>query len=213
MKLPRVALSDAIFAIVPIKPLDEGKSRLTPLLGPAKRRKLNAFLMQQTFSKAEAFPGPTRTIVVSPSSEVLASAAARGFVPVRQKGKGLNNALAEATQQAMQLGATSAFILPVDLPMVRSEDLKTTIIGIGRNACALAPDRRRLGTNWLYLSPVQDTLYRFGPNSFQRHLRQAELCGLDLRVVEDDRFAFDIDRPDDYRRWKSLDAESFYDGE
>jgi 2-phospho-L-lactate guanylyltransferase len=151
--------------------------------------------------------------VVSTSAEVLASAAALGFVSVRQKGEGLNEALAEATQRAMRLGATSAFILPVDLPMVRSEDLKEAIIGVGRNTCALAPDRHRLGTNWLYVSPLQGNLYRFGPNSFQNHLRQAEVCGLDLKIVEDERFASDIDRPEDYQHWKSLRAESFYDGD
>ena len=212
MTPPRTAPSDTVFAIIPVKPLEEGKSRLESLLGSAQRQKLNAFLMQQTFAKAEAFPGPARTIVVSASADVLASATALGFVPVREKAEGLNEALAEATQQAMLLGATGAFILPVDLPMVRSEDLKAAIIGVGRNACALAPDRHRSGTNWLYVSPLQTKLYRFGPNSFQRHLRQAELCGLDLKIVEDDRFAFDIDRPEDYQHWKSLGAEGFYDG-
>jgi 2-phospho-L-lactate guanylyltransferase len=192
-----------VFAIVPVKPLAEGKSRLSTILSADQRTELNIFLMDLTLERAAIFPGASRTIVVSRSKEVLTAAAARGMIPLLEETDDLNEALSSASRKAISLGATGVLILPVDLPLAGIAAIRHHIERSIRPVCVIAPDRHRSGTNLLYLSPVRDDLYRFGPDSFHKHQLEAQQRALQVVVVEDDSLAIDIDETTDYRLWMS----------
>jgi 2-phospho-L-lactate guanylyltransferase len=190
-----------IFAIVPVKPLDEGKSRLRAILTDEQRLELNSFLLQRTFEQVARFPGASQSIAVSRDEAVLAAAAARGLIPLQESGSDLNAALIDATSHAISRGATGVLVLPVDLPMLCAAAIRREIEQCGSPICLIAPDRRRRGTNVLYLSPPQLDLYRFGPDSFQKHQAAAIAKGLPVAIIDDASFALDIDEPADYRLW------------
>ncbi|CAB4957794.1 unannotated protein [freshwater metagenome] len=40
-------------------------------------------------------------------------------------------------------------------------------------------------------------VFSYGPSSFQRHQAEAKRLGLEVRVIRDDRLAWDVDRPED----------------
>ena len=62
---------------------------------------------------------------------------------------------------------------------------------------ALAPDRRRVGTNGMLLRPADAIPFAFGRASFGRHTELAATAGITPRVFTSPGFAFDVDEPDD----------------
>ena len=67
---------------------------------------------------------------------------------------------------------------------------------------AIAPDRRRQGTNGLSVAAGLDLAFRFGAGSFAAHLAEAERLGVTPDVIENPRLALDIDTPEDWRHWR-----------
>jgi 2-phospho-L-lactate guanylyltransferase len=194
-----------IFAIVPVKPLAEGKSRLVGALSDRDRLALNRFLFDRTLATATEYPGAARTIVVSRSEELLETARARRMVAVRESaGADLNAALATATESALALDAGGVFVLPVDLPLAGPERLRAIIEEQSGPILVLVPDRHGSGTNLLYQAPVRLRAYRFGPRSLDRHRECAAMAGMRVRIRRDAALALDIDALDDLTQWRAM---------
>ncbi len=191
-------------AIIPVKSFREGKGRLSALLGGAERNALNVELLDHTLSVTAAFPGAARTIVVSPDRDVLDRAEAAGAEALLDVAGDLNAALDHAAGHAADHGADAILIVPVDLPQSRPGDLLA--LASCPHGFAIAPDRRGIGTNALYVAPPDAFRFRFGGNSFQAHLAEARQAGLNAEILTLPNLAFDIDTPDDYREWRRRDA-------
>lgn len=203
-----------VFAVVPVKPLQDGKSRLSPILDCEQRARLNAFLMRRTFDVLAAFPGASRSIVISADSVVAAEAKGRGMCFLNDEDCELNAALARATRTAAEKGAETVIVLPVDLPLATSADLKRVAsIGGPSKRCVVVSDRHRTGTNLLCVSPPCADLYRFGPGSFDRHRAVAAGLGYHTVAIDDQALALDIDEPADYERWRYSPAAVIMTGE
>lgn len=196
-----------ITVIVPVKPLDEGKSRLAPLLPPAERRALNGEFLRRTLSLAEELAGAAATIVVSRSGEVLALAARRSMVALPEEPDcGLNGALEQASRVARGRGAAGILILPVDLPLATAAAIRRVTAGPHRETggrCIIVPDRTGTGTNLLFQAPPALDRYSYGEGSLQRHRSAAERAGLTTVIRHDPDLAFDIDRPEDLVGWRA----------
>ncbi len=191
-------------AIIPVKSFREGKGRLSAVLGGAERNALNVELLDHMLSVTAAFPGAARTIVVSPDRDVLDRAEAAGAQTLLDVSGDLNAALDRAAGHAADHGADGILIVPVDLPRSRPGDLLA--LASCRHGVAIAPDRRGVGTNALYVAPPDALAFRFGGNSFLAHLASAREAGLNAEIVTLPNLAFDIDTPDDYREWRRRDA-------
>ena len=72
------------------------------------------------------------------------------------------------------------------------------------SAVAIAPDRRKQGTNGLCLAAGLDFAFRFGTGSFPAHVAEAERLGIEAAVIENPRLALDIDTPEDWRDWRRM---------
>jgi 2-phospho-L-lactate/phosphoenolpyruvate guanylyltransferase len=200
------------WGILPVKRLDWAKSRLNGALGPEQRRALAAGLMQNALLALLNSNALDRVLVVSADPEALALALEHGAEALAEtSGGGLNQALTDARSASMGWGATSLLVLASDLPLVTPSDVRTFVREMDTPGVALAPDRRRQGTNALLLRPAGAIEFAFGANSFDRHLLLAREAGLNARVSELPRLAFDVDLPedlDDLRRlgWKLPEA-------
>lgn len=196
-----------VFVIVPVKPLEQGKSRLSPLLDAKERRRLNVFFMRRTFDLLAAFPGSSRSIVVSSDTGVRDEAQSRGITFVEDEDHDLNRALARATRSAIAKGAEAIIVLPVDLPLATSTDLRRIVPAEGSTKiCVIAHDQHRAGTNLLYLEPPSEEIYRFGPDSFDRHRELAAASGYQIVEIHDPVLSLDVDEPSDYKRWLTSPA-------
>lgn len=191
-------------AIIPVKSFRDGKGRLSAVLGEAERKALNVELLDHMLSVTSVFPGAARTIVVSPDRDVLDRAEAAGVEALLDVACDLNAALDRAACHAADHRADGVLIIPVDLPRARPGDLLA--LASCRRGVAIAPDRRGIGTNALYVAPPDALGFRFGGDSFQAHLAAARKAGLDTEIVTLPNLAFDIDTPDDYREWRSRGA-------
>ena len=199
-------------AIVPINALALAKSRLAGILSPEERRRL-VFWMAGRVLRAVRLSGAVDTIiVVSPDPDALDWAAARGAMPLHQDGGRLNAGLFQARRVALRAGTEALLVLLADLPLLAPEDIRafvalagTPMTSVGAHrvrppaapTLALAPDRRRVGTNGMLLRPADAIPFAFGRASFGRHSELAATAGITPHIFASPSFAFDVDEPDD----------------
>jgi 2-phospho-L-lactate/phosphoenolpyruvate guanylyltransferase len=193
-----------LWAIIPVKPLREGKTRLAHLLSPAERAALMSCLLERTLAAVQP-TAVSQILVVSRDEAVLRQARAAGVATLREaRPFTLNAALTQARDLAARQGADSVLILPADLPLVQTADI-TTLLNTARRRpdrplMAICGDETQQGTNALLLTPPAPFTFQFGPGSFARHLDEAEENGRIVRVVNGRSLQFDLDTEADWLR-------------
>lgn len=184
---------------MPVKDLWGTKSRLSPILNPGARAGLTLYMMGRVI-RALQDADVNEVAVVSPDPVVLHTAADHGATPVTQESRGLNPALEEGRQWAMDKGATTLLVLPADLPLLDAEDVQAVIGSSGDAPSAvISPDANRAGTNALLLKPPDALPFLFGEGSYDAHVRSAVERGVPIEVCERPHLAFDLDTADDFR--------------
>ncbi len=188
-----------IWAIVPVKPLRRGKSRLAGLLSEDQRTRLNRYLLEHILTTLNSVPEIEHTLVVSRDPAALALTRSMGGRTVLEDGAPqFNTAIKRATIVAKAHGAGAVLILPADLPLIKPADIKSLLRhGKKPPAVVIAPDRRMDGTNALFVNPAGLIEYGYGPGSFQRHCGRATEAGACLEVIESKRLGLDLDLPED----------------
>jgi 2-phospho-L-lactate guanylyltransferase len=187
------------WAIVPVKPLRRGKSRLAEVLSLNERTDLNRYLLENTLQTLKDIPTIEQVLVVSRDYEALAIARDQGARTVQENGTSdLNLALARATFVAKTYATRGVLILPVDLPLVTAEDVVAMLEKAGEPpVVVVAPDRNGDGTNALLVCPAGLIDYEYGPGSFERHCQKARNLGARLEICELPSLALDLDNPED----------------
>jgi 2-phospho-L-lactate guanylyltransferase len=188
-----------VWAIVPVKPLRRGKSRLAEVLSDDERTDLNSRLLAHTLDTLKAIPEIEQVLVVSRDPAALALARNHGARTVQENGAPqLNLALARATVVVKNYKTRGVLVMPADLPLITPEDVHVMLErAINPPVVVLAPDRHRQGTNALLICPAGLIEYEFGPDSFQRHSELAHRAGARLEIVELPSLALDVDLPED----------------
>lgn len=218
-----------LWVVVPVKPFNEGKSRLAAHISPQERRALNRDLLTRTLSAINQAHLDAEILVVSRDSHALAAAKHAGCHALAEESQPctappasaesatdapppsscspndtesepqLNAALTQAARYAAARGATKVLILPTDMPNLTAEDVRTMASPRGREPQVIIAPSRDGGTNALMLQPVQAIPFAFGRDSFRRHQGLAVAAGIPVQVVESDSLLFDVDQPEDYR--------------
>lgn len=197
-----------LWAIVPVKPLRRGKSRLAGILDEDERTELNRALLQHSLETLSGVPGVNEVLVVSRDPNALAIARELGARTVQEDGAPhLNTALKRATVVAQVYATQGVLILPADLPLVTREDIQALLDrAVKPPVVVIAPDRHGKGTNALVIAPAGLIEYDFGENSFQRHCERVKQAGARLEVVELPSLGLDLDEPEDFELVKSLES-------
>jgi 2-phospho-L-lactate guanylyltransferase len=196
-----------IWAIVPVKPLRLGKSRLSGVLSDDERAVLNRMFLEQTLEILRNTPTVTQTLVVSRDPAALAIAREFGARTVLEDGNpNLNSALTRATILARNYATHGVLVLPADLPLLTKDDLLMFFDRIFKSPCVvITPDRHENGTNALLMAPGGLIKYDFGPGSFARHCNHAKITGARLEIVRNQHIELDLDTPDDLTLLKQLE--------
>jgi 2-phospho-L-lactate guanylyltransferase len=192
-----------LWAIIPVKPIALGKSRLAGVLNDRQRAALNQKLFDRVFDAAAEALGPRRTIVITCDTALLVQVRDRGAHPLDEKSLGgLIAALALANDHACRQDARAIAVLPADLPDITSADFTALEAALtAPPCCVIAPDAAELGTNALALAPPQSEFFRFGPGSFAAHVALATERGLATHILRRPGLAHDLDTPEDYWRF------------
>lgn len=188
-----------VWAIVPVKPLRRGKSRLAEVLSQDERTDLNRRLLSHTLDTLAELPEIEHVLVVSRDQGVLALAREYGARTIQENGMPyLNKSLARATILARNYATRGVLIIPADLPLVTPEDIRAVLRkATDPPVVVIVPDRRREGTNALLVCPAGLIEYKFGPGSFQKHCEKARQAGARLEICELPSLALDMDLPED----------------
>ena len=197
-----------LWAIVPVKPLRRGKSRLAGTLTEDERTELNRALLQHTLETLSELKEVDGVLVVSRDPNALTIARNHGARTVQEDGQPeLNTALKRATIVAQVYATRGVLVLPADLPLVTREDILALIQrAVEPPVVVIAPDRHKKGTNALLISPPGLIEYDFGENSFQRHCELIKKAGARLEIVDLPSLGLDLDVPEDFEIIKSLEG-------
>ena len=187
-----------VFAIVPVKDLEETKSRLSPFLTPKEREMLTLTMLDHVLATLREVDVVEQFGVVSPSPRALFVAEKAKATALLQESRGLNNALEEGRNWAISEGASSLLVLPADLPYLSVFDVRmlTTISGDERVA-VISPDEADEGTNALLMRPADAMPFAFGPGSYEIHQRTAKEHGLEVGIYKHASVSHDVDTLED----------------
>lgn len=197
-----------LWAIIPVKPLRRGRSRLSSVLSEDERALLNYTLLGSTLKTLSEVPEIDQILVISRDPAALALARDYQARTVQEDGQpGLNTALQRATVIAQLYSAQEILVLPADLPLISCKDIQR-IVNAGGNApvVVIAPDRCNNGTNALYMNPAGIIRYQFGENSFSKHVDEARKKGIRIEVCELSSLSLDLDSPEDLNLLKQIEA-------
>jgi 2-phospho-L-lactate guanylyltransferase len=198
-----------LWAIVPVKPLRRGKSRLAGTLTEDERTVLNQELLEHTLEVLSGLKELDQVLVVSRDPQALTIARNHGAKTVQEDGQPhLNTALARATVMAQVHSTRGVLVLPADLPLLTADDVRALIDRAAKPpVVVIAPDRHGKGTNALLMVPAGQIKYDFGEGSFQRHCDRAKKSGARLEIVELPSLGLDLDLPEDLEMVKRLKVE------
>lgn len=187
MKPAQVADLGSTWALVPLRGLEDAKTRLGAELDPEERLELVIAMASRTLAATRDAAGIAGTVLVTADPAAAELAAAFGARTIVQRLPGLNAALREARAVAAQLGATAVLVLPIDLPAVSPAALEELLadgagaLEAGRPLVAVVPDRHARGTNALLVSPPTAIEPSFGEGSLAAHTAAAVAAGAVVR--------------------------------
>ena len=189
----------AVWAIVPVKPLFRGKSRLSSVLNEEQRTVLNHCLLENTIEVLTSIPEIQQVLVISRDPKALTLARSLKARTIQEAGAPhLNHAIGRATHFANHHAVSGVLIVPADLPLINSVDIQKILDLAGESPeVIVVPDRHRKGTNALFVSPPGYLTYQYGENSFQLHTEQALVRGANLKIADIPTLSLDLDYPAD----------------
>ncbi|MBL8162306.1 MAG: 2-phospho-L-lactate guanylyltransferase [Anaerolineae bacterium] len=197
----------SIWVIIPVKPLNRAKSRLSGVLSPAERQQLAEKMFRGVLEVVRTVPQVLGTLVISRDGRALAIARDYGARTVQESGNPeLNAALMRATQVVARWHGSAVLILPADLPLLAGEDITGMIemAGHGERSVVIATDQHQDGTNAMLVRPPGLIEYAYGHGSYQRHVDLARLAGATVQTFHSPRVSLDIDVPDDLKSYHEL---------
>ncbi|MDZ7843646.1 MAG: 2-phospho-L-lactate guanylyltransferase [Anaerolineales bacterium] len=191
----------AIWAIVPVKPLRRGKSRLAEVMSVDERAELNEYLLAHTLKEISAVPEIENVLVVSRDPAALSLARDLGARTVQENGNpGLNIALTRAAEIVKSYETCGILVLPADIPGLSREEISKLLSYTNDPpVVVVSPDRSRQGTNALAVCPAGLIEYDFGEGSFEKHCQRAKEAGARLVICELPALALDLDEPEDLK--------------
>jgi 2-phospho-L-lactate guanylyltransferase len=189
----------SLWAIVPVKSLRRGKSRLAGVLTDEERSALNQDMLIKTLMCLKTIQKIDQILVISYDPEALAKARELDVMTVQEGSKtNINNALRRATVAAKAYNASKVIIIPADLPFIDKGEVERFLAQEGEPPeIIISSDRHSEGTNALFINPIGILEYNFGPWSFRKHIEQAERKKIKVKIKNMESLTFDLDVPED----------------
>lgn len=186
-------------ALVALRDLSGGKTRLAATLGPSERRALTEFAATAVVRSCVGAQAVAETFVVT-GSEAVARWAVGVGAGVWREPAGVAG-LAPVMQAAAAHFASPArnlVLLMGDLPLLQPADLDRWLRRASETEVALAPSRSGEGTNLLALRAGCTMSLSFGrPHSLALHRSAARAARLRYRTLPCSAAALDVDEPAD----------------
>ena len=196
--------------LIPMRSINDGKTRLSNLLSPESRAKLIKLLFTQLLEKLKTlkvqFPLIfSEILVITPCDEVEKICKAFDIIILKEQNlNGLNSALRKGLSWSLENFYDSSLIIPGDIIDPNSEDIKK-ILEIGKNSrdsMIICPSSD-FGTNALFLTLPTKMKLQFGPNSFFEHQKEATKRSIETIIAPLDSLKDDLDTGKDLKMLKT----------
>ncbi len=189
-------------AVIPVKSLGAGKSRLLPELSRDRLDALCLAMLEDLIGALQATPALARVAVATPDDRIAAHARSFGAEALHGPDPGLNAAIDAAPDKLGLAPDAPLLVVLGDVPGARPDEVQQLFealeaMGPGPGA-VLAPSRDG-GTSALLRRPHRALPARFGPQSAARHREAAQSAGVPLRELSLPSLAIDLDRAEDLR--------------
>ena len=194
-------------ALVPVKRLAAGKSRLAAALGREAIEALSLAMLGDVLAALRDSGRVDRIVVATPDPEVGEAARALGAEARVADDPGLNAAL-DATSAALADPAGALLVVLGDVAGAAGSDLARlfqALDELGGTGAVLAPARDG-GTAALLRRPPDAIPSCFGADSAKAHRAAAEREGAAWRELALPSLAIDLDRADDLRALLASEA-------
>jgi 2-phospho-L-lactate guanylyltransferase len=195
-----------IWAVVPVKDTTNAKQRLAPAAPAAFRRALALAMLEDVLEALAGAPALAGRLLVTTDSDAIRLAARYHAQCIDDgAGDGHTGAVTAAARRLLREGRSGMLTLPGDIPLVTAEEIGRLIAEhLPAPSFTIAPSHDEKGSNAIILSPPDAVPLRFGDDSYFPHLAAAEACGIMPTIVPLPGIAFDIDNPDDLKRFAAL---------
>ncbi len=188
-----------MWALVPLKRLEQAKARLANVLSADERRALMLAMARDVLTALSRSKRLAGILLVSRTTEADALAQAFGTERFAESpSANLSQALIQASDYLIsQLQAEGAMIVPADVPLITPDEIDAVLME--HKQVTVVPDDDNLGTNCLICSPPNCIEYVFDGRSFKPHVNAAFAAGITPTIIPSAGFSLDIDSPDDLK--------------
>jgi 2-phospho-L-lactate guanylyltransferase len=178
--------------LVPVKRLDQAKSRLASVLSLEGRGELMQTLLAGVVEAIREAGVERITLVTAEPLEL------EGAAVFDDRGLPWNEALRAAMLELVTEPVVA--VISADLPLLREDEVRTLIEATPERGIAIARATDG-GTNAVSMRPPGILMTCFGePQSARRHGELAAAGGLEYVIVDLPGLAFDVDTPEDLER-------------
>lgn len=185
--------------IVPMKPLDQAKSRLWTDVPTLMRNGVTLMMLDTVVRAAVSAIGPTAVQVVGGDDAVRQVTADAKAEWVEDPGRGLNGSLWTSIRKAFDDGCRAALFLPGDLPLIEADDVVEIAMASEEYSRPVGVRAHDGGTNALLVTAARPFEPRLGVESFAKHAVAAYEAHTFLKPLELRKVEFDVDSFEDFK--------------
>ncbi len=184
--------------LIPVKDLRGAKQRLASVLPQEQRTQLAETMLSDVLAAVAAWREHPPVALVTSYAPAAELARKHGFSLIHDPENVSETAAIEmGTRTALQSGASETLVIPGDIPLVSSEELRRLYAAAPRHGVLLSPAYDGRGSNAVLRRPGDLIPLRFGNDSFLPHRKAAEASGKPIVVVDFPGIGLDIDTPAD----------------
>jgi 2-phospho-L-lactate/phosphoenolpyruvate guanylyltransferase len=187
--------------LLPIKDLRNAKQRLAGVLTPEDRFRLAQAMLSDTIRALRSVQQAKKIFVITNYEPAMEVAANYGWEVLREEHQVSESASVDfASRLCAETGVTALLRLPLDLPLVKASDIDELLsTECAAPSVVMVPSGDGTGTNAILRTPPALFPSHFGPNSFAKHLSEAEHAGARIIVRRNERLEMDVDDEADLR--------------
>jgi len=158
-------------------------------------------MMEDVFHAVRGARQAERVYVVTCNVPAMHAADEAGWEVLREEHQVSESASVDmASRLCEERGVTALLRLPLDLPLVRSQDIDEMLeFDFATPAAVIVPSRDGTGTNALLRTPPTLFPSHFGEGSFTKHCGEAERAGARVILRRNPRLEMDVDDDADLR--------------
>jgi 2-phospho-L-lactate/phosphoenolpyruvate guanylyltransferase len=195
--------------LIPIKQTRAAKQRLASVLDPSARTELAQAMLHDVLAAVDDWKERPGVGIVTSDAYAIELAGKYQFEVIADPhNPGETGAIEMATRLCVERSETSALVIPADIPLIQSAELREIFRCAPQAGTVLVPAADGRGTNAALRRPPDLFPLRFGNDSFRPHQAAARATGKPCIVLDLAGIAVDVDNPEDLQRLLSVPGET-----